>query len=78
MTRQWKALIPTHSYLAKFYGVCLFIAFVSLLAFDAPGWVLSSLAAVGTIANLEILLILLFSKTAPVDVASLGKVFPRR
>ena len=61
----------THSYLAKCYGLCLLAAFAALLAFNAPGWILIALAIVGTLANIEIISILWFSPTPPVDVPSI-------
>jgi CDP-diacylglycerol---glycerol-3-phosphate 3-phosphatidyltransferase len=58
----------THSYLAKFYGLCLLGAFIALLGFNAGNWVIAGLAVVALAANLEILAMHLIAKTAPVDV----------
>jgi CDP-diacylglycerol--glycerol-3-phosphate 3-phosphatidyltransferase len=44
----------THSYLAKFYGLCLLAAFIALLAFNAGNWVVIALAVVALITNSEI------------------------
>ena len=58
----------THSYLAKFYGLCLLAAVVALLVFNAPGWVIVALTAVALVTNTEIIAIQLLAKTQPVDV----------
>jgi phosphatidylserine synthase len=58
----------THSYLAKFYGLCLLACLIALLVFDAPGWVLMALVTVGIVTNAEIIAIHLLAETAPVDV----------
>jgi CDP-diacylglycerol--glycerol-3-phosphate 3-phosphatidyltransferase len=68
---RFRVLPATHSYLAKFYGLCLFAASLALLAFEAPGWAVVALAAVGLLANAEIFAILLLWKRAPVDVPSI-------
>jgi CDP-diacylglycerol--glycerol-3-phosphate 3-phosphatidyltransferase len=65
----------THTYMAKFYGLCLLGCCLGFLAFDAPGWFITILAIVGVTANAEIIAILLMSKLAPVDVKS---IFGRR
>ena len=61
----------THTYLAKFYGLCLLACCVAMLAFDASAASITLLAIVGVAANLEITTILVMSTTAPVDVKSL-------
>ncbi len=58
----------THSFLAKFYGLCLLGAFIALLVFNAGSWVIVGLAVAALAANLEILAMHLIAKTAPVDV----------
>ena len=68
---RFQVLPATHSYLAKFYGLCLFAAFIGLLAFNAQEWTIWSLAAVGLLANTEILVMLACSKEAPVDMPHL-------
>jgi CDP-diacylglycerol--glycerol-3-phosphate 3-phosphatidyltransferase len=68
-------LPATHTYMAKFYGLCLLGCCLGFLAFDAPGWLITVLAVVGVAANGEIIVILLMSKRAPVDVKS---IFVRR
>jgi len=61
----------THSYSAKIYGLAIFAAFTGVLAFGAGPRAFAILAAVGLMANAEILAILLTSRVAPVDVPSI-------
>jgi CDP-diacylglycerol--glycerol-3-phosphate 3-phosphatidyltransferase len=58
----------THSYLAKFYGLCLLAAVVALLVFNASSWVIIALTGVALFTNAEIIAIQLLAKTQPVDV----------
>jgi CDP-diacylglycerol--glycerol-3-phosphate 3-phosphatidyltransferase len=58
----------THSYLAKFYGLCLLAAFIALLAFNAGSWVVIALAVVALVTNAEIIAMHLIAKSLPVDV----------
>jgi len=60
----------THSWLAKFYGLCLLGGLIALLAFDAGNWAVISLAVVAAAANGEIILLHLLARTPPVDVPS--------
>ena len=60
----------THTYLAKFYGLYILGSFIALLVFNASGWVVVSLMAVGLASNLEIIFIQLASDSPPVDVHS--------
>ena len=60
----------THTYLAKFYGLCLLAGLTALLAFNAPGWVVIALMTVALVTNAEIVLIHLASDAPPVDVPS--------
>jgi CDP-diacylglycerol--glycerol-3-phosphate 3-phosphatidyltransferase len=60
----------THSYLAKFYGLCLLAAVAALLVFNASGWVILTLAAVALVTNAEIILIHFLVDSPPVDVRS--------
>jgi hypothetical protein len=62
--------IRQHSYLAKFYGLCLLAAVAALLIFDASGWVIVALAAVALVTNFEILVIQCLAKSPRVDVRS--------
>ena len=64
------SLASIHSYSAKIYGLVIFAAFLGVLAFHLGPWVFFILAAVGIIANAEALLILLLSRSTPVDVLS--------
>jgi CDP-diacylglycerol--glycerol-3-phosphate 3-phosphatidyltransferase len=63
-------LPATHSYSAKLYGLVLWIVWVGVLAFGWGARAIWALTAVGLIANLEVILILLRSSTPPVDVSS--------
>jgi len=60
----------THSYLAKFYGLCLLAALIALLVFNATNWTILTLAAVAVITNAEIIAIQLSANSPPVDVRS--------
>jgi CDP-diacylglycerol---glycerol-3-phosphate 3-phosphatidyltransferase len=61
----------THSYLAKFYGLCLLVALIALLVFNAGNRALIALTVVALTANLEIIAIHLLMNTPPVDVRSI-------
>jgi CDP-diacylglycerol---glycerol-3-phosphate 3-phosphatidyltransferase len=61
----------THSYLAKFYGLCLLAVLCALLAFDAGGWAVVALTVVALTTNLEIIAIHLRASAPPVDVRSI-------
>ena len=63
----------THSWLAKFYGLCLLGGLIALLAFGAGRWVVIALAAVALLTNLEIIALHLLADTPPVDVCSIFK-----
>lgn len=67
----------THSYLAKFYGLCLLAALITLLVFNAGSWVIISLAIVALVTNAEIIVIHFIMDTPPVDVRSIF-VLPKR
>ena len=58
----------THSFLAKFYGLCLLAAFIALLTFNAGSWVIIALAIVALVTNSEIIAMHLIAKSPPVDV----------
>ena len=58
----------THSYLAKFYGLCLLGALIALLVGNAGSWVIIGLTVVALSANVEIFAMHVLAKTAPVDV----------
>lgn len=60
----------THTYLAKFYGLCLLAALVAMLVFKASSWVLEALAIVAVVANAEITVIHFLADSPPVDVRS--------
>ena len=60
-----------HSYLAKFYGLCLLAGLVALLVFNAGSWAIISLAFVALITNLEIIAIHFLMNSPPVDVRSI-------
>jgi CDP-diacylglycerol---glycerol-3-phosphate 3-phosphatidyltransferase len=61
----------THSYMAKFYGLCLLAALIALLVFNASAWVLIALTVVALVTNLEIIIIHFLMRTPPVDVRSI-------
>jgi CDP-diacylglycerol--glycerol-3-phosphate 3-phosphatidyltransferase len=61
----------THSYLAKFYGLCLIGSLIALLVFNASGWVIIALTIVALITNTEIIIIHFIMDSPPVDVRSI-------
>lgn len=61
----------THSYLAKFYGLCLLAALVAMLVLNAGSWVIVALTVVALVTNAEIIAIHLLMHTPPVDVRSI-------
>jgi CDP-diacylglycerol--glycerol-3-phosphate 3-phosphatidyltransferase len=61
----------THSYLAKFYGLCLLAALITLLVFNGGNWVIITLAIVALVTNAEIIAIHFIMDTPPVDVRSI-------
>jgi len=61
----------THSYMAKFYGLCLLAALIALLVFNAGNWTIVALTVVALAANFEIIAIHLVMNTPPVDVRSI-------
>jgi CDP-diacylglycerol--glycerol-3-phosphate 3-phosphatidyltransferase len=65
------AMPATHTYAAKIYGLAIFAAFFAVLPFHFGAWVFWLLAGFGLIANLEIVIILALSHSAPVDVLSI-------
>ena len=58
----------THSYLAKFYGLCLLAALAALLVFNAGSWAIIALATVALVTNSEIVAMHLIAKSPPVDM----------
>ena len=60
-----------HSWLAKFYGLCLLGSLIALLVFDAGNWALIALAVVALATNTEIIAIHLLMDRVPVDVKSI-------
>ena len=58
----------THSYLAKFYGLCLLGALIALLVFNAGSWVIIALSVVALVTNFEIIAMHLIAISPPVDV----------
>lgn len=61
----------THSWLAKFYGLCLLGGLIALLVFQAGDWAVIALTAVALLANSEIIAMHLLADEAPVDVKSI-------
>jgi phosphatidylglycerophosphate synthase len=61
----------THTYLAKFYGLCLLCGLAALLVFDATGRVIIALMVVALVTNAEIIAIHLAAHAPPVDVPSI-------
>lgn len=61
----------THSWLAKFYGLCLLGGLMALLVFNAGSWVIIALTIVALMTNTEIIAIHLLMHRPPVDVKSI-------
>jgi len=61
----------THSYLAKFYGLCLLATLATLLVFNAGSWAIIALTIAALVTNLEIIAIHFLMSTPPVDVKSI-------
>ncbi len=61
----------THSWLAKFYGLCLLGGLIALLVFNAGSWVIITLVIVALVTNLEIVAIHLLMDKPSVDVKSI-------
>jgi CDP-diacylglycerol--glycerol-3-phosphate 3-phosphatidyltransferase len=60
-----------HSYLAKFFGLCLLFCLIALLGFNAGSWAVYVIGLVGVATNAEIIIMNLAAETAPVDVRSI-------
>jgi CDP-diacylglycerol--glycerol-3-phosphate 3-phosphatidyltransferase len=58
----------THAYSAKAWGLCLFAAFVAVLGFGAAAGWMEVMIAVGCLANLEVIAIMLVAPPPAVDV----------
>jgi hypothetical protein len=58
----------THSWLAKFYGLCLLAGLIALLVFNAGSWAIIALAVVALVTNSEIIAMHLIASSPPVDV----------
>jgi CDP-diacylglycerol--glycerol-3-phosphate 3-phosphatidyltransferase len=58
----------THSWLAKFYGLCLLGCLIALLVFNAGNWSIVTLAVVALVTNSEIIAMHLIASSPPVDV----------
>jgi CDP-diacylglycerol--glycerol-3-phosphate 3-phosphatidyltransferase len=61
----------THSYLAKFYALCLPCCLIALLVFNAGSWAIVTAAIVALVTNSEIIAIHLLMNFPPVDVPSI-------
>jgi len=61
----------THSYLAKFYGLCLLGGIVALLVFNVGSWALIVLTLVALVTNAEQLAIHLLMDQPPMDIKSI-------
>ena len=61
----------THSWLAKFYGLCLLGGLIALLVFNAGSWAIIALTIVALVTNAEIVALHLLMDKPPVDVKSI-------
>ncbi len=71
-------LPAVHAYIAKLWGIFLFAAICGVLGFGSVGVVFDAMLIVGFIAYAEWLAILLLSREAAVDVASVISVLRQR
>jgi phosphatidylglycerophosphate synthase len=67
----------THSWLAKFYGLCLLAGLIALLVFSAGNWAIIALAVVALVTNSEIIAMHLIAKSPPVDVPCIFALMKR-
>jgi CDP-diacylglycerol--glycerol-3-phosphate 3-phosphatidyltransferase len=74
---RWRVTQATHSWLAKGWGLTLWLAFAVLLG-TGRSWGVPVALAVGYAADLEVMAILLLSTTAPVDVRSVAAAWQGR
>jgi CDP-diacylglycerol--glycerol-3-phosphate 3-phosphatidyltransferase len=74
---RFQCMPGTHSYLAKFYGIVLFTCFFLLLVWGISDVIFAVAAGVAVITNGEVVLILLLSPVAPVDITSFTHVLRR-
>jgi phosphatidylglycerophosphate synthase len=74
---KFRVLPGTHTYSAKLYGVVLFICFFGVLCYSWGTWAFWLACTFGLLTNGETLAILLMSKEAPVDVASVARLLRR-
>jgi CDP-diacylglycerol--glycerol-3-phosphate 3-phosphatidyltransferase len=68
----------THAYSAKAWGLCLFAAFVAVLGFGAAAGWMDAMIAVGCLADLEVLAIMLVAPPPAVDVPTVLHAVRRR
>jgi hypothetical protein len=74
-TARFRKYPATHSYLSKFYGLCLLGGLIALLVFNASAWAIVTLMVVGLVTNVEIIVMHFIADSPPVDVPS---IFARR
>jgi len=70
---KFKKLTSYHSYLAKFWGITLFITTISIFAFNYGGWTLWLTLGAGTISIVEDIIITLILPSWKVDILSIKK-----
>lgn len=68
---KFKKLPATHTYMAKLYGIVIFLAFFLIIVANYGPTTMSIAAFFAVIANLEICLIMLKSKESPVDIKTI-------
>jgi phosphatidylglycerophosphate synthase len=68
----------THSFLAKFYGLCLLAGLIALLVFNAGNWAIVLLTIVALVTNTEIFAMHLIAHSAPVDVPCIFALVNRK
>lgn len=68
---KFRTFPAVHAISAKVYGLCLFIACLSVISYGAGPWILWAVAGVSIVANVEVIAILLLASEPPVDVLSI-------
>ncbi len=67
-----------HSCLAKCFGLCLLACLIALLTFNAGAWAVYTIGVVGVATNVEIIIIHLLARSAPVDVRSIAALIKEK
>ena len=67
---KFRRVAAAHSFLAKFFGLMLFVGLTVVLCTGGRGWVFPALSISCTVVDMEIILMMLLASQPPVDVFS--------